>query len=95
MKSLTDQELELITEMSYLLFPPKLIAINLEVDEEEFVQQVNDLNGNVVRSAFYKGYIKQLMELRRSIVKAAGNGSNPAQEQLLSELKRLNNLLEQ
>lgn len=95
MKSLTKAELEFVEEMGYLLFSPRLIAINMELDEEEFVQQVNDLNGNSIRSAFYKGYIRQLTELKRSIIKAAGNGSNPAQEQLLYELKRLNNLLEQ
>ena len=39
--------------------------------------------GTDVHKAFYKGYLRQLGELRTDTIKAARNGSNPAQMELL------------
>lgn len=43
--------------------------------------------------AYYRGYIRQKMEVQRSIIKAAQNGSNPALEQLLRMLNDISNQL--
>ena len=94
MISLKEVELEQVQDMAYYLIEPKLIAINLGIDEIEFLAQLNSENPNPIKNAFYVGYLKQLMELRIALVKASNNGSNPAQEQLLMAMKGLNNVLE-
>lgn len=43
--------------------------------------------------AYYRGFIRQKMEVQRSIIKAAQNGSNPALEQLLKMLSDISNQL--
>lgn len=86
---LTEAQLSVVEEMSYRLFKPFTIAINIEVDEIEFQNQIS-YEGSAVRNAYYKGLIRQEIELRNAIIKAAGNGSNPAQEQLLRLLNNLN-----
>jgi hypothetical protein len=86
---LTEEQLNVIEEMAYRLFKPFTIAINIEVDEIEFQNELT-YEGSDVRNAFYKGLIRQETELRNAIIKASNNGSNPAQEQLLRMMKNLN-----
>lgn len=85
---ITEAQLKAIEQMGYRLFSPELIAINIEVDESDFIEAVNTPNSSA-RKAYYKGLIKQETELRESIIKAAGNGSNPAQEQLIKMLNQV------
>lgn len=80
--NLTSEQLKAVEDMAYRLIPPNLTAINIEVDEYEFIQQVRTV-GTPAHNAYYKGYVKQLIETRESIIKAAHNGSNPAQQDLL------------
>lgn len=88
MMHLSEERLEVIEQMGYRLFTPDMIAINIEVDEDDFCAQI-EIPGTTARKAYYKGLIRQEMELRDAIIKAAGNGSNPAQEQLLKLLNKL------
>lgn len=81
----SEEQLKLVEEMSYRLFQPYLIAINLEVDEDEFLEEIHQKSS--ARTAFYKGLIRHENEVREQIIKAALNGSNPAQEQLLKLLQ--------
>lgn len=77
--------------MAYCLIPLSLIAINLEIEEfelKELLQQPSP-----VRAAYYRGYIRQKMEVQRSIIQAAQNGSNPAIEQLIKMLNDISNQL--
>lgn len=85
---LSAEQLRIIEEMGFRLFTPEMIAINIEVDEYEFCQEV-EIPGTDARSAYYKGIIRQETKLREAIIKAAGNGSNPAQEQLLKLLNKI------
>jgi hypothetical protein len=85
---LNPEQLNQITEMAYRCFAPFLIAINLELDETEFVQQIH-IEGSDVRKAYYTGLIRQQTELREALIKAAHNGSNPAQEQLHKMMEQL------
>jgi hypothetical protein len=79
---LSEEQLKMVEEMSYRLFPPVMIAINIEADELDFTEAINT-PGEMARNAYYKGLIRQQMELRDSIIKAAKNGSNPAQQQII------------
>ncbi|HBB00726.1 MAG: hypothetical protein A2W86_11785 [Bacteroidetes bacterium GWD2_45_23] len=81
----SEEQLKTIEEMSYRLFQPHLIAINLEVDEDEFIEEI--YQKSLARTAFYKGIIRHENEIREQIIKAALNGSNPAQEQLIRLLQ--------
>ena len=85
---LSEEQLEIIEQMGYRLFTPAMVAINIEADEDEFTEEIN-IPGTKARIAYYKGLIKQESELREAIIKAAGNGSNPAQEQLIKMLNQL------
>jgi len=90
---LSEEQLKGIEEMAYRLFSPELTAINIEVDEVEFCEQVS-IPGTTARKAYYTGIIRQETELREAIIKSAGNGSNPAQEQLLKLLIQLKSSLQ-
>lgn len=86
--NLTEEQLNEITEMAYRLITPGLIAINIGVDENDFIQVVRT-PGSKARNAFYQGYLKQQVELRDAIIKAAKNGSNPAQVELIKYIKQM------
>jgi hypothetical protein len=88
---LSGEQLNQVTEMAYRCFAPFLIAINLEVDEVEFIEQIY-IEGSI-RKAYYAGLIRQQTELREALIKAAHNGSNPAQEQLLKMMEQLKGLI--
>lgn len=86
--NLTKEQREQLEKMGYTLIPPQLAAINLEVDELEFLTELKTV-GSDVRQAYYSGYLHQLVETRQAIVKAAHNGSNPAQVELLKLINRM------
>lgn len=77
------EQLNNIEEMSYRLFSPFEIALALETeDQDDFIEEIGRPCSDAHR-AFYKGYFRQLDELRADTIKAARNGSNPAQLELL------------
>lgn len=86
MMNLSKEQSKALEEMAYLLIPTNLIAINLDIDEIDFKLEIRDPKSPVYK-AFYKGIIRQKMELHQSIVQASKNGSNPAQEQIIKMLE--------
>ncbi len=90
--NLNTEQLEQLEQMGYSLITPELSAANLEVDELEFRTELGTV-GSDVRKAYYTGYIRQLTETRQAIIKAAHNGSNPAQLELLKLINRFQNSL--
>ena len=72
--------------MAYRLILPGLIAINIGVDETDFLAELRT-PGTEVRTAFYRGHLRQMVELRESLIKSAANGSNPAQQELIKFIK--------
>lgn len=91
MKNLTEEQSKALEVMAYCLIPLSLIAINLEMELHELKDMLNE--PSAARTAYYRGYIRQKMEVQRSIIKAAQNGSNPALEQLLRMLNDISNQL--
>ena len=65
--NLTEEQLNEITEMAYRLITPGLIAINICVDENDFIQAVRT-PASIARNAFYQGYLIQQVELRDAII---------------------------
>lgn len=88
MKNFSEEQLNQIEEMAYLLISPSLIAVNLGMMEADLRYHLKDETSPVYQ-AFYRGLLRQKMELHRSIIKAAGNGSNPAQEQLKAMVRAM------
>lgn len=90
--NLTEEIRKNIEDLAYRLISPSLIAINIEADELDFMTELRT-PGTQVREAFYKGYMRQLIETREAIIKTAQNGSNPAQMELLKFFREINNQL--
>ena len=74
--------------MAYLLIPIDLIAINLGIENTAFMAEMQDPEFSIYK-AYYKGILRQKMELHQSIVQASKNGSNPAQEQIIRMLENI------
>ena len=83
---LTEEQINEITDMAQLFFAPEDIAINIGVDTEEFKISLLAETGPAY-FAFKKGWLLGEIPLRKSIARAAQNGSNPAQVKML-ELKQ-------
>lgn len=91
--SLTQQQSDEIEKMAYRLIPPGLIAINIGMDETDFIQELRT-PGTEIRMAFYRGHLRQMVEVREAIIKSAVNGSNPAQQELIKFFKSQQQYLE-
>jgi hypothetical protein len=88
--NLTEDQLKEIEDMAGLFFSVEDIADNLELDESQL--ETLQLDMQLKRGQFYKAYRKGWLisevKLRRSIEKAADNGSNPAQQMMLNFQKQ-------
>jgi hypothetical protein len=80
--NLTQEQLKRIEDLANRTIPVQLIAAAIEVDELELIDEIC-LPGTTARNAYLKGMLQQMVETRESIIKAAHNGSNPAQAELL------------
>lgn len=83
--NLNARQLKAIEDFGYRLISPALTAINIDVDEIELAQAIRT-PGTQARNAYYRGYLRQTIELREAIIKSAHNGSNPAQTEMLKFL---------
>ncbi len=84
--NLTEEQLSQVKSLAYRTILPRLIAISIEVDEVDFIEEIN-LPGTPARRAFMQGLMQQMVETREAVIKAARNGSNPAQAELLRFLQ--------
>lgn len=91
--NLNEEQLKAVEDLAYRLITLSLIAINIDVDETDFIHEVRT-PGTMAREAFYKGYLRQMIETRDALIKSAKNGSNPAQLELLHFIKDLNSSLQ-
>lgn len=71
----------MIYEMALLLFTPSQIAINIEVDEQDFKDEV-DTPGTVAHVTYFRGFLANMIDTRRQMIKAAHNGSTPQLDQV-------------
>ncbi len=85
--NLTKEQLEKVKELAYRTMTAGVIANVLEVDEVDFMDEVCT-PGTLARRAFLQGTLQQMLETREAIIKAARNGSNPAQAELLRFLDK-------
>ena len=81
----------MVQEMAGLFFAPEMIAINLELNEEETEQFQNSVimkdTKQPIVAAYFKGWLEAEISLRRAIKQSAMNGSSPSQQQMLNYQK--------
>lgn len=87
--NLTTEQLKAVEDLAYRLIAPDMVAINIGVDEIDFIHAIRT-PGTDVRNAYFRGYLQQTIEVREGIIKTAKNGSNPAQVELLKFLNDIN-----
>lgn len=56
--NLTTEQLKSIEDLAYRLIVPELVAINIGVDEIDFLHEIRT-SGTDARNAYYKGYLRQ------------------------------------
>lgn len=83
---MTAEQLDAIQSMAERLVHPRLIAVAVGLDEDQFSFLVNDRTTDVSEH-YYAGFIQAKIQLHESIIKSAMNGSNPSQ----AEMKKLIN----
>ena len=80
---LTGEQISEIENMAELFFTLEQIATNAEIDPQEFREEVESQTGPAY-TAYMTGWFRGEIPLRKSIAEAAANGSNPAQQMLLT-----------
>lgn len=78
----SEEQLNEIQNMASLFFPPEDIAINIEVDQEDFLNIIRAKSGEAYKR-FMAGRITSDIELRKAVQQSALNGSTPAQQTML------------
>ena len=84
--NLSEEQLKEVEQMAGLYFNIEDIADNLELDDAELEKLHLDMElktGDFYK-AYRKGWLISEVKLRKSIEKAAENGSNPAQQMMLN-----------
>lgn len=81
--NLTTEQLDEVQEMAGLFFSPEDIADNLEVDADDFREEIESKTGKIYH-AWRRGWLTAEVALRKSILQASNNGSNPAQQMMLN-----------
>jgi len=88
--NLTEEHYKEIEDMAALFFSPAEIALNvgLAEDETELFKTVVELRNLAypMANAYFRGRLSAEIELRKAIKQAATNGSNPAQQMMLTFL---------
>ncbi|MDL2308342.1 hypothetical protein LJC68_08960 [Bacteroidales bacterium OttesenSCG-928-B11] len=82
MNSLTEKQIDEIAEMGRLGFSFKEIALNFGFNIEEVARQFQFERGEIF-NAWIKGYLSAQAEIRKTVLDAALNSSQPAILQML------------
>ena len=84
----SEEQLKLVEEMAGLFFTPEMIAVNLELNDEDteyFIAAIEGKNtNNPLVAAYFKGWLEAEISLRTAIKQSAMNGSSPSQAQMLN-----------
>lgn len=80
--------LDSIKDLSSNLTPPAEISALLDIDEKQFVDDLNT-PGNPARRSFLKGYAETALKLRKQNLELVDAGSPAADEACRGYLKRM------
>ncbi len=73
-----EEKLEQIENLAALMMSAADIALVVEIDKDEFIEQVKE-TGSDIHKAFYRGRLLREASLRQAVIKMAEAGSAPAQ----------------
>ena len=82
---LNPEEIQVIKDMAGFFYTPAEIAINLQVDPDDFKAELKKKESELFE-AYKTGLLTGDLRLRSGIMKAAEHGSHPAQ-QLMWKIK--------
>jgi len=86
--NLNEEPLKMVEEMAGLFFSPELIAVNLELNEEDtdyFIAAIECKNTkNPLVASYFKGWLEAEITLRKAIKQSALNGSSPSQQMMMN-----------
>ena len=77
----TEEQLKEIENMAALFFTPEEIAVNIEVDPEDFLLCILSQTGDGY-THYMAGRLSSEVELRKAVQQAALHGSSPAQQMM-------------
>lgn len=83
----TQEQLTEIQNMAGLFFTPEEIAINIEVDPDDFSNLIKAQSGDAYKH-YMAGRFSSDVELRKAVQQAALNGSTPAQQTMIGWLNQ-------
>ena len=86
--NLTDEQLEAIEEFAHFFLDPKEIAYIIEVDEIQFLKEMENPSSEAHRR-YYKGYLSEKARQRKAIQELAAGGSAPAQAMVKAYMDEL------
>ena len=87
MNSLTEQQKNEITQMGRIGFSFREIAANFGFLLEEVAKEFREEQGEIYQS-WYKGYLTAQAEIRKTVLDAALNSSQPAILQMLKYFRQ-------
>lgn len=86
--NLNEEPLKMVEEMAGLFFSPEMIAVNLELNNEDtdyFIAAIEGKNTrNPLVASYFKGWLEAEITLRKAIKQSAMNGSSPSQQMMLN-----------
>jgi hypothetical protein len=85
--NLSEEQLESIREMGSLFYSPREVAINIEVDPDDFETLIKSEQGEAF-SAYMAGWFESDIKVRRSTLQSAINGSTPSLQIIENYKKR-------
>ena len=87
-----DEKLKTITQLAEVLFTPAEIAKAIGCAEVDFLYYLTDSEHPFFK-AYYPAYYGKLIELRKTILSQAISGSTPAQLNVISFIREIENQL--
>ena len=88
MATYSSEDLAAISTYGEVFFTPKEIAIILQLNMQDFIDDCRDIN-HEAHAAYMKGTLLSEAKIRKSIINLAISGSTPAQNLSLDILKAL------
>lgn len=76
------EQLTQLTELAECQMTPHECIIVLNIDKSEFMEDFKNPKSDIYKS-YEKGRLKSIVEVRKSVLKLAIQGSSPAQKQMI------------
>lgn len=89
---LTEIELKSLEEYASLIFTPSEIAIILEINEAELLQELKNTESKIYKS-FYKGFLITQTQIRKTQLSFALKGNQTCLDRMENLITKINKIL--